>query len=83
MAWSVCVCVLLHRPYCFFILNLIGLGLGPLAIGVLSDALAPSYAAESLRYAMLYTLPGIGILCGLLFILAAKYLREDLANAPR
>ncbi len=67
----------------FFILNLIGLGLGPVVIGVLSDALAPSYAAESLRYAMLYTLPVIGILCGLLFLLSATYLRQDLANAPR
>lgn len=67
----------------FFILNLIGLGLGPVVIGVLSDALAPTYAAESLRYAMLSTLPAIGILCGLLFLLSAKYLREDLANAPR
>lgn len=67
----------------FFVLNLIGLGLGPLVIGVLSDALAPSYAVESLRYAMLYTMPATGVLCGLLYLLSAKYLREDLANAPR
>jgi MFS family permease len=32
--------------------NLIGLGLGPLAVGAISDALKPTYGAESLRYAM-------------------------------
>ena len=31
--------------------NLIGLGVGPLLIGSLSDALKESYGAESLRYA--------------------------------
>jgi len=35
------------------VLNLIGLGLGPTMIGVLSDAFRPAYGAESLRYAML------------------------------
>jgi MFS family permease len=33
--------------------NLIGLGLGPLIVGVLSDALMPALGSESLRYAML------------------------------
>lgn len=33
--------------------NLIGLGLGPLAVGKLSDVLAPTYGDQSLRYAML------------------------------
>jgi len=32
--------------------NMIGLGLGPLAVGAISEALKPSYGAESLRYAM-------------------------------
>lgn len=36
-----------------FILNIIGLGLGPQAVGILSDALAPVAGAESLRYALL------------------------------
>ncbi len=36
-----------------FILNLIAMGLGPLAVGVLSDLLVPVFAAESLRYALL------------------------------
>ncbi len=33
--------------------NLIGMGLGPLAAGALSDALLPRFGAESLRYALL------------------------------
>lgn len=35
------------------VINLIGLGLGPTLIGVISDALKPSFGEESLRYAML------------------------------
>jgi MFS transporter, Spinster family, sphingosine-1-phosphate transporter len=38
--------------------NLIGLGLGPLAAGALSDALRPVFAEESLRYALLALCPG-------------------------
>ncbi|MFT3977289.1 MAG: MFS transporter [Sphingomonas bacterium] len=34
-------------------INLLGLGLGPLAVGWISDALRPIYGGESLRYAML------------------------------
>jgi MFS family permease len=33
--------------------NLIGMGIGPLAVGKLSDMLAPRYGDQSLRYAML------------------------------
>ncbi|MBV1933578.1 MAG: MFS transporter [Parvibaculaceae bacterium] len=36
-----------------FILNMIGLGLGPQMVGILSDYLAPSYGADSLRYALM------------------------------
>lgn len=38
--------------------NLIGLGLGPLAVGALSDAFRPWGAGESLRYALLALCPG-------------------------
>jgi MFS family permease len=38
--------------------NLIGLGLGPLAVGALSDALRPLFGEESLRYALLTMSPG-------------------------
>lgn len=39
--------------------NLIGLGLGPLAIGILSDLLKPHYGDESLRYALTFSTPGV------------------------
>ena len=38
-----------------FIINLIGLGLGPFFVGVLSDALKPSFGVDSVRYALLGT----------------------------
>lgn len=38
--------------------NLIGMGMGPLAAGALSDALRPVFGVESLRYALLVMCPG-------------------------
>lgn len=38
--------------------NLIGMGLGPLAVGLLSDLLRPAFEAESLRIAILIWIPG-------------------------
>ena len=38
------------------LLNLIGMGLGPLVVGALSDLLAPALGAQSIRYAMLISL---------------------------
>jgi MFS family permease len=42
----------------FMFSNLIGLGLGPLAVGALSDVLRPWAGEESLRYALLSLCPG-------------------------
>ena len=66
----------------FFILNLIGLGLGPWAVGVLSDVLAPTLGQESLRHAMLYLLPIAMTWSVFHFYMASKTLKEDLAQAP-
>ena len=66
----------------FFILNMIGLGLGPWSVGLLSDLLHPTLATDSLRYAMLYLIPIAMVLSGMTFLLASRYLREDLARAP-
>ena len=38
--------------------HLIGMGLGPVAIGVVSDLLVPSFGQESLRYSLLLFSPG-------------------------
>ncbi len=42
----------------FLFANLIGMGLGPLAAGVLSDTFRPWAAGDSLRYALLALCPG-------------------------
>ncbi len=42
----------------YFFANLIGLGLGPLAAGALSDALQPAFGDDSLRYALIILCPG-------------------------
>lgn len=65
----------------FFIMNLIGLGLGPWALGRISDALAPSYGAESLRYAILILFTTYAW-STVHYFLGARSLREDLARAP-
>ena len=39
-----------------FILNIIGLGLGPVGVGFISDLAAPEYGIESIRYGRLATL---------------------------
>lgn len=66
----------------FLILNIIGLGLGPLVVGMLSDLLQPSEGAHSLQKAMLYLLPPIMAWSTVHFLLAARSLRRDLERAP-
>jgi predicted MFS family arabinose efflux permease len=61
----------------FFILNLIGLGLGPLTVGLLSDFYLPHFGEDSLRYAML-TVALLSSPAILMFYLGARYLPEDL-----
>jgi MFS family permease len=41
----------------FFFANLIGSGLGPIAVGALSDLLRPAFGVDSLRYALLIMSP--------------------------
>ncbi len=63
----------------FFILNLIGLGLGPLVIGFISDRLAPAFQSESLRWAMSIIIV-IELVSAFLFFIASKKLRFDLKS---
>lgn len=65
-----------------FVLNIIGLGLGPWSVGVLSDLLNPSLGAESLRHALLYVVPVASFFSGLCFFGASSTLRADLDRAP-
>jgi predicted MFS family arabinose efflux permease len=61
-----------------FVNNLIGLGLGPQAVGILSDALRPQLGDDSLRYALLGALCVASLVSALIFIAATRTLREDL-----
>ena len=66
----------------FFVLNMIGLGLGPFLTGLASDLLTPRFGTDGLRYAMvlasLFGLVAIG-----LFYFAARQLPADLAKRRR
>lgn len=42
-----------------FFSNFIGTGLGPLAVGLSNDFLAPTYGAEAIRWSLLFTLPSL------------------------
>lgn len=64
----------------YLVANLIGMGLGPLAAGVLSDALNPRFGEESLRYALLAFSPGYAIVALCLWH-ASKSILGDLADA--
>ena len=66
----------------FFILNIIGLGMGPTTVGLVSDSLVDQHDVDSLRYAMMYIIPTSMFVSGALYMLASRYIREDLANAP-
>ncbi len=58
--------------YVFFLSNILGLGLGPVLVGSVSDAFAPDYAERSLNVAL-------GFVTLVLFIAMAMYLKT--ANA--
>lgn len=65
-----------------FVLNLIGLGFGPLFIGWVSDLLQPAYGLASIRYAMVYVIPAMSIWSAGHYLVASWHIREDLARAP-
>jgi MFS family permease len=56
----------------FFILNIVGLGCGPVVTGMISDYLAPEYGTESLRYALMFS-------CLVILIAVVQYLRSGSA----
>jgi len=61
----------------FLVLNLIGLGFGPLVVGIVSDLLAPRLGVESLRWAMSCIII-VGAAASVLFFGAATKLKRDL-----
>jgi predicted MFS family arabinose efflux permease len=64
----------------FFVLNMIGLGLGPFLTGLMSDLLQPVSGDDNLRHAMLVTAT-LGVTGILMFYLASRRLITDLDAA--
>jgi MFS family permease len=63
-----------------FVLNLIGLGLGPLTLGAVSDYLAQSMgAAQGVRWALISS-GVVNVLAALLFWLGSRRLKEELVS---
>ncbi len=63
----------------FLVINLVGLGFGPLVVGMLSDLLTPALGAESLRWAM-STMIVISLASAILFFSTARKL---VAEGPK
>lgn len=64
-----------------FVISLIGLGLGPFGVGVLSDYLKPEFGEESLRIALMFVFL-FNIWAGIHYYIASLTLREDLDSNP-
>ncbi len=60
-----------------FIINLIGLGLGPQAVGIMNDLMAQSLGVEAIRYSLLLV-AFTNVWAATHFVLAARTLRADL-----
>ena len=61
----------------FFVLNIIGLGLGPFVGGVLSDVLQPTLGVDALRWALSNSVIA-SVLSAVCFYAASKSIRKDL-----
>jgi MFS family permease len=59
-----------------FINNLIGLGAGTVALGIISDSLEARFGDDSLRYAILAG-TGFYLIAAILFLASAKHLAKD------
>jgi MFS family permease len=66
-----------------FVLNIIGLGLGPVAAGALSDFLKPDYGVESIRYSLFILAVFGNLWAALHYYFASRTLREDLQANKR
>ncbi len=63
----------------YFIINIIGLGLGPLTVGALSDLLLPNFGNESLRWS-LFVVGFLEFAALYYFYKAAQTIEQDLDN---
>ena len=66
--------------FLLFVINIIGLGLGPQMVGILSDLLSDRFANESMRYALFFS-GFVNIWAAFHFFMGARYLKTELAEA--
>lgn len=59
-----------------FIINIIGLGVGPFAVGALSDFFRETYGQDALRLAI-FAIAALAVPAGLLFLWAARHVSKD------
>lgn len=64
-----------------FILNAVGLGLGPFCAGLLSDVLEATFAADSMRYSLLFVALIMGPWSAFHYMAAGRHIEGDLARA--
>jgi MFS family permease len=63
-----------------FVLNIIGLGLGPQFVGILSDLLREVHGIESLRMALVIVLV-FNVISTVFYVMSGRHLKSDLARA--
>jgi predicted MFS family arabinose efflux permease len=61
-----------------FVINLIGLGLGPQTVGLLNDLLHPRFGAAAVRWSLAAVVLVMSLWAALHFVLAARTIRLDL-----
>jgi predicted MFS family arabinose efflux permease len=63
-----------------FVINLVGLGLGPLTVGIIADLLTPIFDKDAVRYA-LFIFSTLGLWGAWHYWIAPRTLKEDLERA--
>jgi predicted MFS family arabinose efflux permease len=63
------------------LVNLVSMGLGPVAVGLASDLLGPRFGSNALRFALLGIVSVTGIWSAAHLLRVGRTLREDLAHA--
>ncbi|MDH2380748.1 MFS transporter [Bradyrhizobium sp. CER78] len=60
--------------FTLLVINLFGLGVGPLAVGLIADLLSPKGETDALRHAIIIVSAGGGLLSGVAFLKAGRLL---------
>jgi len=65
----------------FFAINILGLGLGPVLVGIISDVITPDFGTRSVGYAVL----GVSVVFSMIaiwqFLAAGKYINDEMESA--